>query len=105
MMQPTLDYAFEIRVDYERPRRVGSGTDESQASPVFTGGTVDGPIVLGVVLAGGRDWTEAGDLIAASTTSAEVRLTLCRGKAPIRRSPRWWTAAMAPASPTGQVAR
>jgi hypothetical protein len=57
MMQPHLDFAFEVQVDVEAPLRVGGhGPHEVLSYVAITGGTVAGPRLNGVVLPGGGDW-------------------------------------------------
>lgn len=54
--EPQLEYAFEIRVDVSADLRIGRGADELLTFTPITGGTVDGPLLRGEVLAGGGDW-------------------------------------------------
>ena len=54
--EPSLEYAFEIRVDVAPDLRIGRGVDESLTFTPITGGTVAGPLLNGKVLPGGGDW-------------------------------------------------
>lgn len=57
MMQPQLDFAFEVQVEVDPPLRVGGpGPREVLSFVAITGGTVSGPRLNGVVLPGGGDW-------------------------------------------------
>lgn len=57
MMQPHLDFAFEVQVEVDPPLRVGGpGPHEVLSFVAITGGTVQGPRLNGVVLPGGGDW-------------------------------------------------
>jgi hypothetical protein len=55
-MDPVLEFAFELRVDIAPHLRVGRGADEELTFTPITGGTVEGPLLSGEVLAGGGDW-------------------------------------------------
>ena len=57
MMQPHLDFAFEVQVEVDPALRVGGhGPHEVLSYVAITGGTVAGPRLNGVVLPGGGDW-------------------------------------------------
>ncbi|UOQ61226.1 DUF3237 domain-containing protein [Leucobacter rhizosphaerae] len=56
MTQPTLEFAFELRVDVAPDVHLGRGADEVLSFTPITGGTVSGPLLSGVVLPGGGDW-------------------------------------------------
>ena len=56
MNEPRLDFAFEIRVDIDPHLRIGRSADEDLSFTPISGGTVEGPLLNGVVLAGGGDW-------------------------------------------------
>ena len=53
---PVLEFAFEVRVDIAPHLRIGRSADEELSFTPITGGTVDGPLLRGRVLAGGGDW-------------------------------------------------
>ena len=55
-MDPVLEFAFEVRVDVAPHLRIGRSADEELTFTPITGGTVSGPLLNGVVLAGGGDW-------------------------------------------------
>jgi hypothetical protein len=56
LLEPSLEFAFELRVDVDAPVRVGRSASEDLNFTPITGGTVDGPLLRGRVLAGGGDW-------------------------------------------------
>jgi hypothetical protein len=57
MIPPPLTFAFEARVLVGDPVDMGIGTDGLRHRMIpITGGTVAGPRLNGVVLAGGADW-------------------------------------------------
>ena len=56
MTNPTLEFAFELRVSVDTDVHLGRGADEALSFTPITGGTVSGPLLNGVVLAGGGDW-------------------------------------------------
>lgn len=56
MIEPSLEYAFELRVDIAPHLRIGRSADEELTFTPITGGTVHGPLLSGTVLAGGGDW-------------------------------------------------
>lgn len=56
MTNPTLEFAFELRVSVDTDVHMGRGADEVLSFTPITGGTVSGPLLNGVVLAGGGDW-------------------------------------------------
>ncbi|KRA24923.1 hypothetical protein ASD65_11145 [Microbacterium sp. Root61] len=55
-MEPVLDYVFEIRARIDPDVHIGRGPDEKLSFTPVSGGTVSGPRLSGVVLAGGGDW-------------------------------------------------
>ncbi|SEI93605.1 DUF3237 domain-containing protein [Demequina mangrovi] len=72
MREPRLEYAFEIRVDVDPYLRIGRGVDEELTFTPVTGGTVDGPLLTGIVLGGGGDWA----VERAGTAQLEARYLL-----------------------------
>lgn len=56
MMQPQLEYAFELRVNIDPHLHIGRGVDEELSFTPISGGTISGPLLSGRVLAGGGDW-------------------------------------------------
>ncbi|MGF0313797.1 DUF3237 domain-containing protein [Rhodococcus sp. IEGM1428] len=71
-MTPVLEFAFEARVSVDDGWHVGRGADEQLHVTPITGGTVDGPLLNGIVLALGADWSvKRGD-----TTTLEARYLL-----------------------------
>lgn len=72
MMEPQLEFAFEIRVDVDPPLHVGRSTDEKLSFTPITGGTVAGPLLSGVVLPHGGDWA----VDRAETAQLEARYLL-----------------------------
>lgn len=56
MIEPRLEFAFEVRVDIDPFVRIGRSTDEELTFTPISGGTVAGPLLNGVVLPGGGDW-------------------------------------------------
>ena len=69
MMQPVLEFAFEVRVDIAHELHVGRGIDEVLQFTPITGGTVAGPLLNGTVIAGGGDWS----VERSGTTQLEAR--------------------------------
>lgn len=64
-MEPSLTFAFEVRVEVEDPVRVGAGSEHEVLHFVaITGGTVAGPRLSGRVLPGGGDWFVDRDGVA-----------------------------------------
>jgi hypothetical protein len=57
LIEPTLQFAFEARVDIAEPLRVGRAPEEEVMFTPITGGTVAGPRLNGVVLPYGGDWS------------------------------------------------
>ncbi|WP_291048867.1 DUF3237 domain-containing protein [Herbiconiux sp.] len=53
---PVLEFAFEIRAGIDPFVRIGRSADEELTFTPVSGGTVAGPLLSGVVLAGGGDW-------------------------------------------------
>lgn len=56
MIEPVLEYAFEVRVDIDPYVRIGRSADEELTFTPICGGTVAGPLLTGTVLPGGGDW-------------------------------------------------
>ncbi|WP_338703022.1 DUF3237 domain-containing protein [Streptomyces sp. Q6] len=54
---PALTFAFEIRAHLEPSLHIGHGDGEVTEFTPIVGGTVDGPLLRGTVLAGGGDWS------------------------------------------------
>lgn len=54
--EPRLEYAFEIRATVATDLRIGRGVDELLSFTPIAGGSVEGPLLRGAVLAGGGDW-------------------------------------------------
>ncbi|MFE6162742.1 DUF3237 domain-containing protein [Streptomyces sp. NPDC056486] len=54
---PALTYAFEIRAHLTKSLHVGHGDGEVTEFTPIVGGTVEGPLLSGKVLAGGGDWS------------------------------------------------
>lgn len=64
LMEPALEYAFELRVEVAEALRIGRSESEELHFTPITGGTVSGPGLEGIVLAGGGDWwTARGDTV------------------------------------------
>jgi len=63
--EPQLTYAFEVRVEVNPPIRIGAGgAGEVLNFVAITGGTIQGPLLEGVVLPGGGDWYTDRDGVA-----------------------------------------
>jgi hypothetical protein len=59
---PTFSFAFAARVSIAASERIGHGVNEELWFTPITGGTVDGPLLQGMVVPGGGDWsTKRGD--------------------------------------------
>ncbi|MFC6714143.1 DUF3237 domain-containing protein [Branchiibius cervicis] len=72
LLHPRLEFAFEIRVDVEDGWHVGRSEQERLWFTPIVGGTVQGPRLNGVIIAGGGDWSvERG-----STTQLDARYLL-----------------------------
>ena len=56
MIDPVLEFAFEIRVDVDPHLRIGRTADEELTFTPISGGTVSGPLLSGEVLPYGGDW-------------------------------------------------
>ncbi|KQR53613.1 hypothetical protein ASF88_01755 [Leifsonia sp. Leaf336] len=56
MIEPRLEYVFEIRAQIAADLHIGRGPEEKLAFTPVTGGTVAGPRLNGEVLSGGGDW-------------------------------------------------
>jgi Protein of unknown function (DUF3237) len=54
---PRLAFAFEVRADIGPSEHIGHGAGDVLDFTPITGGTVDGPRLRGVVVAGGGDWS------------------------------------------------
>lgn len=62
MMDPHLEFAFEVRVNVEPDLHIGRSSEEVLSFTPITGGTVRGPLLNGVVRSGGGDWAvQRGD--------------------------------------------
>lgn len=72
MMEPRLEYAFELRVDIAPHLPIGRSADENLSFTPITGGTVAGPLLNGVVLPGGGDWA----VERSGTSQLEARYLL-----------------------------
>ena len=72
MSEPVLEFAFELRVDCDPYLRIGRSADEELTFTPITGGTVAGPLLTGVVLAGGGDWA----VERSGTSQLEARYLL-----------------------------
>ena len=53
---PTLEYAFSATITLAAPVEMGEADGGRKRFIAITGGTVDGPMLKGTVLAGGGDW-------------------------------------------------
>ena len=63
LLEPSLEFVFELRVEVDLERRIGHGASEALGFTPITGGTVVGPRLNGRVLPGGGDWWVArGDV-------------------------------------------
>lgn len=56
VLEPTLEFVFEIRATIAADHHIGRSTDESLSFTPVVGGSVSGPALTGTVLAGGGDW-------------------------------------------------
>lgn len=56
LMEPKLEFAFEVRVEIAQEYRIGRSVDEVLGFTPITGGTAAGPMFNGKVLHGGGDW-------------------------------------------------
>lgn len=72
LMDPRLEYAFELRVDVDPEFHIGRGADERLSFTPITGGTVAGPLLNGEVLPGGGDWA----VERSGTSQLEARYLL-----------------------------
>ncbi|MFD5648702.1 DUF3237 domain-containing protein [Streptomyces sp. NPDC127039] len=54
---PALDFVFEIRARVTETLHIGHGDGEVTEFTPIVGGSVDGPLLRGKVLAGGGDWS------------------------------------------------
>lgn len=57
---PSLEHAFTIRAEIDRPRSAGPGPMGERLHIPITGGTVSGPKLNGTILPGGSDWPVIG---------------------------------------------
>lgn len=79
LLEPALEYAFELRVEVAEPLRIGrSASEDLQFTPI-TGGTVDGPMLAGTVVPGGGDWWVA----RGGTVQLDARYVVASGDAHI----------------------
>lgn len=63
LLDPSLEFVFELRVDVGAERHVGRGASEQLGFTPITGGTVAGRRLSGRILSGGGDWWVArGDV-------------------------------------------
>ncbi|HVL60509.1 MAG TPA: DUF3237 domain-containing protein [Microbacterium sp.] len=56
LIEPSLEFVFELRVAVDDAVRIGRTESEDLNFTPITGGTVEGPALSGRVLAGGGDW-------------------------------------------------
>lgn len=56
LLEPSLEFVFELRVAVDDPVHIGRTDSEDLNFAPITGGTVDGPALQGRILAGGGDW-------------------------------------------------
>ncbi len=56
MLEPSLEYVFELHVAVDDAVRIGRSESEDLHFTAITGGVVDGPALTGRVLPGGGDW-------------------------------------------------
>lgn len=56
LMEPELEFVFELRVAVGPEQHIGRGPGEELGFTPIIGGTVSGPALGGEVLAGGGDW-------------------------------------------------
>lgn len=56
MLEPTLEFVFEIRARIDPDLYIGRGPEERLSFTPVAGGTVAGPRLNGEVLSGGGDW-------------------------------------------------
>lgn len=56
LMEPRLEFVFEIRATVDPDLHIGRGGDERLSFTPISGGSVAGPRLNGEVLAGGGDW-------------------------------------------------
>lgn len=57
LIEPELEYVFEIRVDCDPPLHIGRGDDEVLEYTPIIGGEVSGPRLEATVVSGGADWS------------------------------------------------
>ncbi|MDP5183621.1 DUF3237 domain-containing protein [Blastococcus sp. BMG 814] len=57
LLEPTLTFAFEVRVEVAESIRIGRGPQEEVFFTPITGGVVRGPRLAGEVLPYGGDWS------------------------------------------------
>ena len=64
LMEPALEYCFDLRVAVDPPRRIGGSTAGEMYFTPITGGTVQGSRLNGQDLPGGGDrWVDGGDVV------------------------------------------
>jgi hypothetical protein len=63
---------FDAHIDLETPLNIGSGPYGRRSIHTISGGTFEGPRMMGTVLAGGGDWL----LSSPGHNELDVRLTL-----------------------------
>ncbi|MEF2978363.1 DUF3237 domain-containing protein [Subtercola sp. YIM 133946] len=69
LLEPQLEYAFELRVEVGPPTHIGRSASEDLNFTPITGGTVEGSLLSGRILPGGGDyWVTRGD-----TTQLDAR--------------------------------
>lgn len=56
LLEPHLEFAFELRVEVGEPVRIGGEGGEDRNFTPITGGVVEGPRLRGRVVPGGGDW-------------------------------------------------
>lgn len=69
LLEPSLEFVFELRVEVDAPVRVGRTESESLNVTPITGGVVEGPRLRGRVLGVGADWW----VTRGSTTQLDAR--------------------------------
>ena len=69
---PAFRHAFDLHIDVGPTERIGHGEGELLEFTPVVGGTVEGPMLDGVVLAGGGDWSTA----RRGVTTLEARYLL-----------------------------
>jgi hypothetical protein len=72
-IEPTLEFAFEVRADVEDPVVIGELPNGTRRVIRILGGTFEGPDLRGKVLPGGADWQIIRE---DGFTNADARYTL-----------------------------